>query len=377
MMADGLQLRGFVMDRVTIDLANCYGIKRLQKDFDFSKAQAYALYAPNGVMKSSLAQTFQDAVKGDDSKDRIFTARKTARKITDETGADIEGERILVVLPYDPDFGPTEKTSTLLVDSSLRREYEQLHIAIDKAKEELMKAVRQQAGSRRTDFEEAIAATFTNSDDFELAVTRIRDELQRQKDTPFSDIKYDVIFDDAVITALNTSGLKDAIEEYIRRYNELLAASTYFKKGTFDYYNAGEIAKSLAADGFFDANHTVNLKSQGTILEIRTEKELEGIIAKEKDAIITDAELRKKFDAVARQLQRNKALRDFAAYLQDNEAILARMNNAPKFKEDVLKSYLRVHYDLTLISWLNMTPQLSARLRSRKRHASNARNGKR
>ena len=49
------------MDRVKVDLKNCYGIKALKKDFDFSKTRAYAIYAPNGVMKSSLAQTFLDA----------------------------------------------------------------------------------------------------------------------------------------------------------------------------------------------------------------------------------------------------------------------------------------------------------------------------
>src|SRR5580704_6315308 len=111
------QPQGYVMDRVTVDLKNCYGIKALKKDFDFKKTPAYALYAPNGVMKSSLAQTFQDAATGAQSEDRIFPARATSRKITDEGGKEIDGERILVVLPYDAEFGPTEKTCTLLVDA--------------------------------------------------------------------------------------------------------------------------------------------------------------------------------------------------------------------------------------------------------------------
>ncbi len=156
---------------------------------------------------------------------------------------------------------------------------------------------------------------------------------------------YDVLFDEKVVTALENKDLKEAIEDYIRRYNQLLAASTYFKKGTFDYYNAGQIAKSLAANGFFDAKHTVNLKaSSGGVIEINTEKELEAVIAKEKEAIIKDKELRKTFDTVSKQLARNAELRVFARYLQENEPLLARMGNLPKLKEDVLKSYLKVHY---------------------------------
>ena len=63
------------MKTLTIDLENCYGIRKLEKSFDFSKTNAIAIYAPNGSMKSSLAQTFQDIATGTDSKDRIFPER--------------------------------------------------------------------------------------------------------------------------------------------------------------------------------------------------------------------------------------------------------------------------------------------------------------
>jgi ABC-type lipoprotein export system ATPase subunit len=337
----------YVMDRVSVDLKHCYGIKGLKKDFEFAKVRAYAIYAPNGVMKSSLAQTFKDAAEGTESEDRIFPDRKTTRKIVDEAGVDIDGERILVVLPYDPEFGVNEKTSTLLVDPTLRKEYEQLHIGIDKAKAALLKAVREQGKSKK-DFENEISSTFTRGDDLEVAVTRIKAELEKQKDTPFADVKYDIIFDEKVVKALEAKDLKDAIEGYIRRYNELLTASTYFRKGTFDYFNAGQIAKSLADNGFFDALHTINLKSSGAAIEINTQKELEGVISKEKEAIIKDAQLRKSFDVVAKALNRNAELREFARYLQENEPLLSRMNNLEKFKEDILKSYLKVHHDLYL-----------------------------
>ena len=333
------------MDRVKIDLANCYGIKRLEKTLDFANAHACAIYAPNGVMKSSLAQTFQDAADGVNSVDRVFQARPSTRKITDEAGKEIEGERILVVLPYDEEFGLTEKTSTLLVDIKLRKEYEQIYVTIDEAKVTLLQAIRQQSQSK-SDFEGEISSAFTSGDDFQLAVTRIRDELEKQKDTPFADVKYDLIFNEKVVKALDTKDLKNAVDNYIRRYNELLSASTYFKRGTFDYYNAGQIAKSLADNGFFDAKHTVSLKAHGAALEINTQKELETVIAKEKDAIIQDKQLRKNFDAVEKQLYKNVELREFCRYLQDNEALLSRMNNLPKLKEDVLKSYLKIHHGL-------------------------------
>ena len=329
------------MDRVTISLENCYGIKGLQVELDFTATPAYAIYAPNGVMKSSFAQIFKDAANGKDSEDRLFPARNASRKITDGTGKEIEGERVLVVGPYDEQFGPTEKTSTLLVDANLREEYKNLHIAIDKAKEALLTAVRQKSGSRR-DFESEISSAFTRSSNkFDDAVARIKGEVKKQKDAPFADVPYDVIFNEKVVNALGAQNLKDAVDEYVRRYNELLDASIFFKKGTFDYYNAAQIAKHLADNGFFDAKHAVMLKATGRALEINTQRELVDVITREKAALMTDKELRNKFDAVSKQLQRNAELRDFCRYLQFNEPLLSRMNNIDQFKEDVLKSYLK------------------------------------
>ena len=333
------------MDRVSIDLRNCHGIKRLSKQFDFSTETVYAIYAPNGVMKTSLAQTFQDVVDGTASVDRIFPLRAASRKITDEHGKDITKESIFVVRPYDPGFGHTEKTSTLLVDLKLKMEYDKLLAGIDASKDILLKALREQSKSKK-DLEREISAAFTSTEDeFFTALIRIKQELQEQKDTPFADVQYDTIFDDKVLNVIGTDDVKTAIESYVHRYNELLAASTYFKKGTFDYYQAGQIAKSLADNGFFAAKHTLNLNAADR-LEIRTQKELEDVIAKEKEAIIKDKELRKKFDKIADLLKKNAPLRDFQAYMLEHEALLPHLTNIKKFKEDIWKSYLKARFDL-------------------------------
>jgi hypothetical protein len=81
----GVHTQRFVMDRVKLDLKHCFGIKKLKKELDFTKTRAYAIYAAKGVMKSSLANTFQDAANSVDSEVRVFPARPTSRKIIDET----------------------------------------------------------------------------------------------------------------------------------------------------------------------------------------------------------------------------------------------------------------------------------------------------
>lgn len=336
------------MKQLNVDLENCYGIKKLTEKFDFSTDKAYAIYAPNGAMKSSFATVFQDIASGIPSKDRIFPKRVTKRVINDENGIDIQKENVLVIRPYDDEFGHSEKTSTLLVNSVLRKEYEQLHSDIDLAKGVLLKALKEQSGGSKKDLEKEISLTFTKNDnEFYRALFRIKDELLAQKDAPYAAISYDTIFDDKVLGFLGTKDFKTAIEAYIKKYNGLLAASTYFKKGTFNYYNAGTIAKNLAENGFFNAKHTISLNAD-TKLEITNEKELEELIAKEKEGISNDKDLKKKFAEIEKLITKNTNVRDFETYLSEHEEILPKLANVEAFKEEIWKSYLKTRIDVYL-----------------------------
>jgi hypothetical protein len=218
------------MERVTVDLENCYGIKKLSVQYDFSTERVYALYAPNGVMKSSLAQTFHDISKGVSSRDRIFSDRACKRSVLDENGKELTKDSLFVVRPYDAEFAHSEKTSILLVEAGLRKEYEELHAGIVRQKNALLTAIKKQSGSKR-DFESEISSTFTASaDEFKTALQRIEKELKEQKDAIFADVPYDTMFDEKVLDFLRTPEAQAVIEIYVKRYNELLATSTYFKK---------------------------------------------------------------------------------------------------------------------------------------------------
>ena len=335
--------RGFVMDNIKINLENCYGIKVLHHEFDFSKKPAWAIYAPNGIMKSSLAETFFDASVPKDSEDRIFPGRKASRSIKDETGTEIEGERVLVVRSYDAEYGLSEKHCTLLVSAELRRESEQLEARVETDREAFLKAIRAQANSKRNFAQEISLAVTRRGNQFEDAVLGLRPLIERQTDAPYADVKYEIVFHDKVVKALEDTDLMASIEEFIALYNELLAASNYFRKGTFDYYNAGQIAKTLAGQGFFDAEHTVNLYASGVAVEVKDQKTLMKIIEDEKTTILTNPELQKKFDKVQKKLEGNNDLREFYHYLQDNIAVLSKMDNIEAFRQDVLRSYIKAN----------------------------------
>ena len=88
------------MKKIKIDFENCYGIRALQAEFDFSKKKANIIYAPNGSMKTSFALTFKDLADGKDPQDRIYKTRQSKRVITDEDGTELSKEQIFVIEPY-------------------------------------------------------------------------------------------------------------------------------------------------------------------------------------------------------------------------------------------------------------------------------------
>ncbi|MXX72635.1 MAG: phage infection protein [Gemmatimonadetes bacterium] len=338
------------LDHLRVELRNCYGIKSLNHEFDFSAPNraAYAIYAPNGVLKTSLAQTFADHARGAPSKDRIFPTRVTERVIVDQTETEISPDAVFVIAPYDDTLGVTERTSTLLVDAALKKEYDELQADVGRLKDKFVAALRKQSKSR-TNIEREVSSAFTQQDDqFYAALIRVEHEVDSQDNSPFAEIAYDEIFNDRALAFLSTDAVTAAIAGYVGRYNELLDESLYFSRDTFNYYNANQVAKVLTNNGFFDAHHSVRLNSalQDDSLDINSLDQLQAVVAREKDRITTDPALKETFGAIEKQLDKNIGMRKFRDYLAEHPALLHRLSNLATLREDIFKSYFRANYEL-------------------------------
>jgi wobble nucleotide-excising tRNase len=93
------------MKTLKVYLENCYGIKKLDTSFNFEQhGRVFAIYAPNGVMKTSFANTFKDVSQGSASSDRIWKDSTTTRVIEDENSASIQQTNVFVIEPYNEKF---------------------------------------------------------------------------------------------------------------------------------------------------------------------------------------------------------------------------------------------------------------------------------
>lgn len=329
------------MKKVIVDLENCHGIKKLKYDFNFEKKRTFTIYSPNGVMKTSLANTFKDITKEQGSKDCIFPECIPKRTVVDENGNEIAGKNIFVIEPYNETY-KSEKISTLLVNAKLRNEYEKINIKIDEKKKELLEALIKLSGIK-SGIEEIISNVFTKLDNgFFKAIVRIKEEVLENTPPLYEGIIYKNIFSDKIENFLGLSDVKNKINEYINKYDELIGHSKYLKRGVFNHTNAATIAKNLKDNGFFKAKHSINLISDEEKREIKTEKELEEIIEKEKQEILKNPELVLIFNDLDKKISANKDLRDFRDYLVQNINILPELSNLEAFKEKLWKSYLKL-----------------------------------
>jgi len=332
------------MNKLSVNFENCYGIRKLEYTFDFSQKRIFAIYSPNGVMKTSFAKTFKDICNGNDTHDLIFQERKSKRIVKDESNNDLKDKNIFVIEPYNETY-KSGKVSTLLVNAKLKNQYEKIHIEIDNKKEALLKELKPLSGIK-ANIEEVISEVFTRIPiGFFTAITRIESEVFDDSPPAFEGIVYKRIFTDKVEKLLSSKDIRLKLQEYMNKYDNLIDSSTYFKKGVFNHNNASVIAKNLKENGFFKAKHSVSLNDKGKKFEITSEKELEEVIEKEKQSILNNPELLNTFNEIDKKLNANKELRDFREYLIQNMDILPELLNLEAFKEKLWITYLKIKSD--------------------------------
>ncbi|MBU3033483.1 hypothetical protein [Tritonibacter mobilis] len=332
------------MNKTSVKIKNCYGIRSFEATFDFSNKKANIVYAPNGMMKTSFARTFKDYSNSTESKDRIYQDREPTREITDENGNPVPASDIFVIEPYVSDY-ESSRISTLLVNKELKAEYDQILKGIDAKQKDLVTLLKDSSGLK-SGLEDVISIVISKEPkNFLRALERVRTEVNEETDNPLAQYQYTSIFNDKVEKFLLTKDFKEKLEDYTKNYDTLLSKSSFFRKGVFNHYQAGEIAKQLKAHGFFKADHTVFLNKEGEKVEVRSEEQLEEFIADEMKTILSDDELKKSFNEIDTKLKANADLRNFREFLLRNMSIIPELTNLDLLKEKLWKAYLIAHKD--------------------------------
>lgn len=327
------------MNKVKVVMAHCYGIPSLEHEFDFSNNNMpVVMYAPNGMMKTSLAKSVHDYIGGKIPSDKIFPERNSAFSLKDEDDNLLPPESIFVVDSINEKY-QSGKISTLLASESLKSEYDGIFDEIAKKREILLKKLKKKSGVSK-DIDTVFSKDFSvPAKDFLTALGRLEREVKSGSHADFGNLKYRTIFNDKVAAFIENPDFESLIQEYTTVYERILDNSKYFKKGIFNHSNAETIAKNLEANGWFEGGHSVKLNDGSGGLEIATLTDLAQAIETEKEAILNDESLKSMFSKVDKALS-NAELKTFRDYLIENPSLVAELSNIDYLKSKIWTGYL-------------------------------------
>ncbi len=336
------------MEKLNIELENCYGINKFKEEFNFSNTKCKNIYAPNGFMKSSFSKVFIDLSKNRLPKDEVYPQRITVCNVKDENQNELVSDNIFVIESYSDTF-KSSKISTLLVNEELKIEYDDIYSNLEEKNKVIMANLNKKSGVSKVNIEKEILSLQINSaqtilDFFDF----IKTDIENMSSPFIENVKYSIIFNDKVVKFFETPSMKDNLQEYIEKYNNLIEDSEYLQKD-FTHNNVSTISNTLTKNGYFSVSNKLKLKkNSGDYIEIDTEEELQTLINTEKEQILANSELQTIFEKIDVALEKNAELRNFRKLIESNPELIVRLNNYRALKIDLWMSYLKENEGLIL-----------------------------
>lgn len=328
------------MDKLKVKLEYCYGIGKLEHEFNLKRSNGCIIYAQNGTMKTSFAKTFEDLSNGKKPKDRIYPDRNTICNVFKDDEVKLSEDEIFVIKPFDEGIRFSKYNDTsLLVNRELRNRYLQIYKDIDEKKKALLKELSKISGIKKN-IEKYICEAF--KEDFFETIEFIYEHIQDFNTSEYEKLpKYKELFDDKALNDIKSLTDISLLDKYISKYNELLEKSKYLKKGVFNHTNADKVGNALDVNGFFRANHSINLKEANGSIVINNKDELNKIINKEKERILNNEELKKIFNEIDAALTKNKNTEKLRELLEQNPNVASFYNDIENFKKNIWFTYFK------------------------------------
>lgn len=247
------------MDKLKIDLKNCYGIQNLKYEFYFtaSKGKTYAIYAPNGLMKTSFSKTFEDLANAQHPREERYNRPSTHEVKVD--GVEITKEMIYVLKSEIDISSDSSAITNILVDPINKSRYDELLIDIDKQKNKFIGSLQKSSKIKKGELEKIILADW-NESDFPTCISKIQETTV---DDDLSPYEYNTIFDPKAIEVLKSQEFISKAKEFTDKYEKLFnQAGTIYQKGIFNPIKAETSFSTLDKQGFFAGGHRVHLRGE-------------------------------------------------------------------------------------------------------------------
>lgn len=328
-----------VMGVLATKLENCYGIKSLTREFDFTKkgnsANAFLIYAPNGLMKTSFTRTFEALAKGQSPEEERFG--RTSKVNVRFKGVDLDKEKIYV-LKSEIDINSDEQSVTnLLINQESKKKYDSLLSELNISKSNLLNELKDISKTKIKDVEGFILKDFNRKD----LMSAIIEAKKIKVEDDLSIFKYGDIFDPKAEEVLDSDEFTLKAREFAERYDEIFSeCGSLYKKGVFNPTKANNTSDSLEKNSFFDAGHKVKIDGEEEAIGLTEYKEKIKDVNKKIDSD-------KQLSALKRKLEKNIQAQAIQNLLESSSSsqvemfiVKANRNRRDAFKKEIWAYYL-------------------------------------
>lgn len=338
------------MNKIRFKLENCYGISKLEETLEFgmdkdgNDINGHLIYAPNGTMKTSFADTMKDIQTKRDTMDFYYSERENVREVNeilaDGTERELSEADILVIDSYDEKY-KSDKVSTLLANENLKKDYDKIYLEIIQKLEKIFVLLRKEAGIKN-DIDVEITRDFGFSKEkiFECFES-ISSRIDGYEELGFGGIKYSKVFNKDTNKIFESPEFKQLIEDYIDSYERLLIGNPVFKR-EFNHTSADAVLSNLKKNGFFKAEHKVVLADTTEKLD---ENQFEIKINEAKQKILYEPEMVTKFNSLDTMFS-NAGAREFRELLVNSRSLVVELADIDELKRKLWITYLLKYRDM-------------------------------
>jgi hypothetical protein len=332
------------MENLKVRLENCYGISSLDETFDLSndqgKAKVYAIYAPNGLMKTSFSKTFEALSKGEKPKEERFGRQSTC--IIEVDGVEIKKEQIYVLKSEVEITAENEAVTNILINKESKARYDSLISNVNALKSKLETSLQKKSKVKKGEIENKLINDF-QTDSFVKAVELAKGIVVSDDLGHFI---YDEIFDQKAISILESSEFLSKSNEFNQRYQDLFnQAGTIYSRGVFNPTKADTSFGTLHKQGYFAGGHRVHLKGDASSIDYEELQEKMRVVH---ESIDSDEELKKIRVNLAKNAQ-TQALISLLESISATEVDLllhnVRPENQAEFKRNLWAFYIQSSSD--------------------------------
>lgn len=328
-----------MMKELSVELVNCYGIKSLNYCFDFGNAanrkKSFAIYAPNGLMKTSFTKTFDRLSEGSLPKEERFNRPAQATVLID--GGAITQQQIFVLKAEVDISQESPEISNILVSPDKKTRYDALILNIEKQKTKAINVLQKLSGVPKNEIEPKLTNDVGEAD-FIGCLDKL--SLSNVIASSAPSYNYATIFDNKVIELLNRPDFLTNAQEFSERYQEIFTQEgTIFKKDIFNPIKAERSFSTLKTQGYFEGGHLLYLQGDsGPIGFDEVEARVKSILEK----IEADARLNTIKTEIAKNAQTQAIARIFENLPLNEIGILLeglKPENQADFKVMLWKMY--------------------------------------